>query len=314
MIPANSPLMNPLRQPHRGVVAMAVVALSVLWLLSSAAVAGEHDNTRSDLLFGRGLLWRIETQGAAASYLFGTIHSGDKHVAQLPAPVKSSFDRSDVFVMEVIPDAGLSAKMRAAMRFPHGHELKGVVSDKLYRQAVKDMAQYDVPEDAVNRLEPWAIATTLSVPETETGPPLDVRLYQMARDQKKSIFGLETAAEQIAVLHNMSLNDQVELLRGAVDTFDERFKIYRSLIRDYLSRDLAAIVELNKTYTRGNRHLAREMDKRIFLDRNKRMVKRIIPHLKAGGAFIAVGAGHLPGRAGVLNLLRGQGYDIERVY
>ena len=204
----------------------------------------------------------------------------------------------------------LSDKMRQAMVYKDGHSLKEVVDIHTYDAAVGALSKYNITEQVTNRLKPWAIASTLSVPEDKTGTPLD----QWLRDQKKSIFGLETAAEQIEVLNKMSDKDQLELLQGALDTFDDRHKIYKALLNDYLERDIAAIFQLNQKYAKGNKRLADTVEKRIILDRNARMVERIIPKLKQGSAFIAVGAGHLPGKAGVLSLLQEKGYRVSRVY
>lgn len=288
--------------------------LALLASFAAALAPAPGGAASSGLVFGKGLLWKVDKAGLRPSYIFGTIHSGDERVARLPPPVKKAFDRSDVFVMEVIPDPSLAARMRQAMVFSDGHDLKGLVSEPLYRKAVKALRHYDIPEEVADRLKPWAIASTLSVPETAVGTPLDKRLYWMAQTQEKSIFGLETPAEQVGVLNGMPLDDQVELLKGAVATFDKRVKIYRTLIHDYLARDISAIFKLNEQYTSGDPRVARELNRRIFEVRNGRMVKRIVPRLKQGNAFIAIGAGHLPGKDGVLKRLQDEGYHVSLVY
>jgi uncharacterized protein YbaP (TraB family) len=281
---------------------------------ASAQAAATKAGGDGVLEFGHGLLWKIEGKGSRPSFLFGTIHAADPALKELPNAVQKAFHRSEVFVMEVVPDASLTKKMREAMVFKHGRSLKDTVDIHTYDAAVRALSKYNITEQVTNRLKPWAIASTLSVPEDKGGTRLDQWLYQKARDQKKSIFGLETAAEQIAVLNKMSDEDQVGLLQGALDSFDDRHKIYNALLNDYLDRDIAAIFQLNQKYAKGNERLAGTVEKRIILDRNVRMVKRIIPKLKQGGAFIAIGAGHLPGKAGVLSLLQQKGYRVSRVY
>lgn len=292
--------------------------LSLVWLLlallGSVVMPAQAETVPSKLVFGKGLLWKIDKAGLRPSYVFGTIHSGDERVARLPAAVRQAFDHADTFVMEVIPDPSLAERMRQAMVFADGRQLKDVVSESLYQGAVKDLAQYNMPEGVVNRLKPWAIASTLSVPETAVGTPLDKRLYWQAQRQEKSIFALETPAEQVAVMNGMPMDDQVELLKVAVATFDKRDEIYRTLIDDYLARDVSAIFKLDEKYSNSSRRVAKELHQRIFVARNKRMVKRIIPRLKAGAAFIAIGAGHLPGEAGVLKGLQAKGYRVSVVY
>jgi uncharacterized protein YbaP (TraB family) len=115
-------------------------------------------------------------------------------------------------------------------------------------------------------------------------------------------------------LNKMSSEDQIDLLRGALDTFEDRYKIYDTLLQDYLDRDIAAIFLLNDKYAQGDKRLAATVEQRIILDRNARMVKRMLPQLKQGRAFIAIGAGHLPGHDGVLGQLQRQGYTVSRAY
>ena len=63
----------------------------------------------------------------------------------------------------------------------------------------------------------------------------------------------------------------------------------------------------------GDQHLAREFQRRLIVDRNQRMAERMEPWLKQGGAFIAVGALHLPGEQGLIRLLRQRGYSVRVV-
>ena len=56
------------------------------------------------------------------------------------------------------------------------------------------------------------------------------------------------------------------------------------------------------------------IQERLLPRRNHLMVKRMIPRLKEGNAFVAVGCAHLPGDEGMVNLLVEQGYKVTRVY
>ena len=62
------------------------------------------------------------------------------------------------------------------------------------------------------------------------------------------------------------------------------------------------------------RALRAKIDKRLLEDRNHRMVERMLPRFDEGGAFIAIGAAHLPGESGVLALLERRGYTVTRLY
>jgi uncharacterized protein YbaP (TraB family) len=83
----------------------------------------------------------------------------------------------------------------------------------------------------------------------------------------------------------------------------------------YLRRDIEHIFRMMRAAERPDvRALREKIDKRLLDDRNRRMVERMLPRFDDGGAFIAIGAAHLPGENGVLALLEGRGYGVTRIY
>jgi uncharacterized protein YbaP (TraB family) len=81
----------------------------------------------------------------------------------------------------------------------------------------------------------------------------------------------------------------------------------------YQARDLAGIVIFNEQPHYDEAVFDRFIQ-RIIYDRNQHMLERMEPYLQNGGAFIAVGASHLPDTKGLLQLLEGKGYKINKVY
>jgi uncharacterized protein YbaP (TraB family) len=86
------------------------------------------------------------------------------------------------------------------------------------------------------------------------------------------------------------------------------------LLAAYKRQDLAAMMAINESAMAiGEQRLAKEFQRRLIVDRNHRMADRMEPYLKQGGAFVAVGALHLPGEQGLLRLLEQQGYSVRAV-
>jgi uncharacterized protein YbaP (TraB family) len=83
----------------------------------------------------------------------------------------------------------------------------------------------------------------------------------------------------------------------------------------YLRRDLERIFRIARA-DEGPREraLRQKIERRMLDDRNARMVERMLPRFEEGGAFIAIGAAHLPGEQGVLALLERRGFGVVRVY
>jgi uncharacterized protein len=264
--------------------------------------------------FQHGLLWKIETPGVAPSYLFGTYHSSDPRITTLPCPVKAAFDRSASYTMEVIANGAGIASMAEAMFFNDGKTLKELLGEQLYQETLKAVGANGVAlADSINNMKPWAVMVALSAPPDE-GLFLDMALQLDATVQNKPTYGLETMAEQIAVFNDMSLDDQVVLLRDAVQNYQLNQDAMQELTRAYLQRDLGALLALNDKYKPQDARVNATMMDRLLVQRNARMAERLRTRLKEGNAFIAVGALHLPGGNGLLQLLSTAGYHVTRVY
>jgi hypothetical protein len=173
-----------------------------------------------------------------------------------------------------------------------------------------------MPEMMTEHMQPWAVAVTLSMPTPETGRVLDVVLYENALQFGKQVHGLETIQEQLDVFATMSLDEQVLLLKDAVENYQEMDAIYAQLLSAWKQRDLARLVAINEDAlaSSGDQRFADDFQERLIVQRNYLMVERMQPYLKGGKAFVAVGALHLPGEKGLLNLLEQQGYTVRVIY
>ena len=261
-----------------------------------------------------GLLWEIGRPDSPPSYLFGTIHSEDPEVIDLAPAVESAFTGSRQVVLEVNLDADAMVSGGAAMLMTDGRRLSEIVGKALFEQAAAALQSRGIPEMVAEHMKPWAAAATLSMPVPETGRVLDVVLFQRAQQAGKPLYGLETIAEQLEVFEGLPLDDQVALLRDAVEQFAGIDAMQAELLAAYKRQDLAALVAINAAaMATGDQRLAGEFQRRLIVDRNHRMAERMEPYLKQGGAFVAVGALHLPGEQGLLRLLEQRGYSVRAV-
>jgi len=264
--------------------------------------------------YAHGLLWRIGSAAEKPNYLFGTIHSDDGRVLQLPAPVRQAFADSGTFAMEMILDETANEQIARAMRLPAGKTLEQILGPALFRRTVGVAATVGIPAVQIEPLKPWAVMTLLSVPRPKSGMFLDVQLLRWAREQGKRVIGLETPREQIRVLDGLSESEQVILLRDTVDHFGDIRRMLSDLMQAYLNRDLAALEAIAGRYLVSVGDVGARLRRRMIEDRNRRMAERLFPVLRQGGLFVAVGALHLPGRSGLLNRLARKGFTVEVVY
>ncbi len=267
-----------------------------------------------------GLLFRLDHQrdhqesGNAPSWLFGTIHSDDPRVTQLPAPVLEAFDSAAVVVLEVVPDAAMVETSRSAMLLDADKRLSDMLPPALYQDILAALAERGMPPTAAERLEPWAVLLILSMPRASAEPVLDVALYQRAVEAGKPVQALETIAEQLSVFQALSLEDQIALLDATLRERAQLPEVFAALLNAYLARELEALMQFGQTLVTNNPELEARLRKTLIDDRNRRMFRRLIPALPQGGQFIAVGALHLPGPGGLLQRLQAAGIEVVRIY
>ncbi len=261
--------------------------------------------------YSRGLLWRIESGGGQVSHLFGTVHLSDPRVTDLPPSVVDVLMSSSSFGMEVLLDIEAMLQMSRAMYYSGGQSLEEDLEPMLFESAVKLLEGYGVSPEAARNLKPWAAYMTLSLPPGKTAMPLDLLLLKLARQGGKETFGLESIDEQVAVFDRLTISDQAELLRQAVCHYSLFQSEVEKMIGHYVSRDLSAMMRMSLRYRSPPYD---RLLKVLLWQRNRRMAQRMLPHLQKGGAFIAIGALHLPGIGGVLDLLQEQGYVVESIY
>lgn len=287
-------------------------------LITLLSISGEINaaaQPRDTAVQQTGLLWRIERADLRPSYIFGTIHSDDPRVLQLPGVITQKLKEADSFVAELKLDTASTRAASRLMFLPPGQTLESLIGRPRYQKCIELLSRFDIPAAAVQRMKPWAVMIILSMPKPESGTVLDERLYQQAQSQGKKTYGLETNREQVAIFESFSLPQQIVMLDDAIKEFDQLPTIFEQLVRFYLQRDLTGLERISDKYMlQGDRKIAQSFKQRALLERNHRMVRRMKSRLQEGNSFIAVGALHLPGEEGILRLLQKEGYRVTPVY
>jgi hypothetical protein len=129
------------------------------------------------------------------------------------------------------------------------------------------------------------------------------------QEPKKPINGLETAAFQAGLFDSIPYEKQAKELVDYLDSMDENKKITQQLAALYTSQDLDGIQALSD---KEDPEMSGYMDLLLY-NRNKKWAKALDGLLRGKSLLIAVGAGHLPGQQGVIELLRKEGYTVDPV-
>jgi uncharacterized protein YbaP (TraB family) len=300
------------------------VAAVLCFVLSLAGIAAAHAEVRTAPLvqqsaevaekYGHGLLWRIDRTGMQPSYLFGTYHSEDPRVLNLPPIVRQVFDASDNLVLEIDMGSNTRQAARELLFYQDGRTLRGTAGDELFQAAAVLLSTYNLATDTIMQLKPWAAFMLLNTPRPETGLFLDYKLYLLAQEQDKPVLHLESPDEQLAALDGLPLQQQNRLLRHAVENHAVLGEQLQEVTQAYLARDLRTLIALNEKHTPRDEPVFTTLMDVLLVQRNRRMLQRMEVLLEYGNVFIAVGALHLAGNAGLLNRLAQRGYKVSRIY
>ncbi|WP_048644969.1 TraB/GumN family protein [Nitratireductor soli] len=275
---------------------------------------------------GSGLLWRVEKEGAAPSYLFGTMHMSDPRVATLPAAAQTAFDRADRIVIETTDILDQRA-MAAAMfkqpdltMFTGNQTLADYLTEDDRKLVESALSARGVPFASVKKMKPWMLIALVALPACEVErkdagmPVLDIKLAQEAQADGKELLGLESAVEQLAAMASLPMEMHA---RGLVETLalgDRLDDVMETMIALYLDGETGMFWPLIRAAVpeqdAGEADYA-AFDQAMVKARNGVMAERAMPILAQGNAFIAVGALHLPGEEGLIEKLRKAGYIVE---
>ena len=268
------------------------------------------------------LLWRISGKDLAKpSYLFGTMHLKPGDFLMTVPGAKVALESSEQVVGEInmANMAQLQMQIQPAMMMPSGTTYKDFYSDEDYQFVSEQLASFvGVGLDQLGVLKPAAIQLTIAVMAYARYLPelggieetLDVFIQAEATKNQKPVLELETAESQIKVLFGSSLQRQADLLLCGLKNMEQQMALVPQLINDYTQADL------NAMYRQLRSDICPSTDAEINAlnrDRNVAWMKILPQMMKEKSSFIAVGALHLAGEDGLLNLLEKAGYKVEAV-
>lgn len=282
----------------------------------------------------QGLLWKAEANGNTL-YLLGTIHVDRGNIYPFHKSLRDAITASQDAIFEVdFGDVADIQAFQAMQYYSDGTTLKDHVSAEIYDKAVAAgaalPAPYTLDEATVAMFKPWALANLINsiglMDESsgETPEAIDVYVYSKSMNNGLTVDAVESYVYQgTHIYEGLSEEYQEAYLGAALDTdytgasteADDPIATVDAMLDAWKVRDPAAfdavygkdaMVEQGDEYTQ-----------RLFADRDPGMIAYADTYLKqAGGGhtgFLAVGAGHMVGKTGVVQGLKDLGYTVELV-
>ncbi len=258
-----------------------------------------------------GVFWRISQDGRDAGFLLGTIHSEDPRVVDFSEAFIAQLNSCQVFAMEMVPDLPTLKKLTEYMHYQDQDRLLSLLGQQRYDRAMLALSGYQVPNDWKQRMKVWAVMMTLSVPAPQTGFFMDLSLSLRAAGSGLKVVGLETLEEQLQFLEQMPLDYQIKLLDHALDDYQQVGEIHDEMVQVYLQNSLDALDALStQQFAVLDPEITKYFNDLGIVSRNRLMAANVLPQLAENRVFIAVGALHLGGADGLINLLRQGGYEL----
>jgi uncharacterized protein YbaP (TraB family) len=268
----------------------------------------------------QSLLWKIEGNGIQApSYLYGTMHVKDRRVFEVNHVVVDKFESCSAFAAELALDSINPSEALSLLKSDKNATLKDILTKKDYKLAERVLRKkLGIELKKVEHLQPVYLLSLLQQNDLMNPPTggvakfLDQQLYDNAKARGMYTTGLEDVKEQLKALSSLSPDAQALMLVEVIKNLDKiEAKSKReqaALVETYLKGDLQGLLDLFQ------KEEMPELMKNQLLDvRNHNMVERILPLIQKQPTFVAVGAAHLPGEKGLIQLLRNKGYSVEAI-
>ena len=286
----------------------ALLAAILAALAAPATTAGE-----------RNVLWSVRGQHNTV-YLFGSIHLLRPGDVGLPRAAESAYADAEQLVMEIDVDdpaiadpTAMSLQMQRSAQLPGGQSLRTVLGDD-YASIASRAREAGLDLAVLDGFAPWLVATILLQLEmakrgfvAEHG--IEQQLAERAVTDGKPILGLETPAQQFAVLAGLSLAEQKRFLLMTMEESAHADARLEHLLVAWRTGDTASLADVLSEEFDAFPELYRPLTE----DRNRAWIGQLAELLDDRDDYlVVVGALHLVGRNSVVEMLQQRGYTVTQ--
>jgi uncharacterized protein YbaP (TraB family) len=276
---------------------------------------------------GSAVLWRLERAGLPHSYVLGTVHLTDSRVTTFTDKIRAALEQSRAVVLEA---ADLSAEATAhalaaatmATTYADGRSLEHMLRADEFEKVRATLHRAGVPTETARVYRPWVITMLIAASDCERRKiqngelVLDMKIAAEAKSRGIEVAGLETIEEQLNAMTSVPDDQQIGMLRASLKYVDRTDDLVETMVRLYVDRRIGATWDFQLALAAQagvSEDSFTGFKQKLIVDRNRKMLKGALPFLEKGGAFIAVGAMHLPGTTGLIALMREAGYTAIAV-
>lgn len=262
----------------------------------------------------KSLLWKISGNGIKeASYLYGTIHITCD--ATLPQKAIKALEATDQLYLELdMDDPNLQQSMMQGMMMKDGKTMSSLVSAEDFKIVDEFLSkQLGYSAQMLNTFKPFMVSAMLYPKMINCEiQSVEGNLMTVTKEQKEEVFGLESIEEQMNVFDAIPYEVQMkELVKTAKNNLEKDKKEMELFLDIYKSEDINAMYAATQE---SENEITSKFEEILLSNRNKNWIPIIEKVAKEKATFFGVGAGHLGGEMGVIQLLRNKGYKVEAVF
>jgi uncharacterized protein YbaP (TraB family) len=267
----------------------------------------------------KSFLWKVQSKTNTV-YVLGSIHYLKKEMYPLDEKIEKAFDQSNILGVEANVD-GLSKmdvqKLVESAFYSGDDTLEKHLSPEAYELVKKQLTEMGASLEAAQRYRPWFLALSLASVEIvklgfDANSGIDLYFLSKAAEKKK-IVELESLEYQMNLFSTLSEKDQELFLLYTLKDIKVLEQELDKLIRAWTAGDEKGIELIMTRSVKEDKKLIPIYEK-LVTERNGKMASKIEEYLKEKETFfVVVGAGHLVGNQGIIELLKRKGFVLEQL-
>lgn len=262
---------------------------------------------------GNSLLWRVDGADIETSYLFGTMHMIDREYFHFPDFLQSKIKSSESIIMEVdgIPNPLSTYQM---MLLDSGSVHRYFDQEQLVELlAFMDTEMGISPQEfdlTYGKMKPFFIMQSITQSYFEAdAQSYDLLIMALAGEHHIPIIGLESTEEQLGFFDQMAPEEMANIVMESARSYEQEQEDMEKLMKLYARQKVDKLIPLLHKQSPEFMDYAD-----LFLyDRNRKWIPKLITAMQDKKCFVAVGAAHLFGEDGVIDLLRKKGYQLTPI-